>query len=72
MKYTVFGPLSTIKWAMVDWDGNPNTSNIYDNLIKIYGPLQASIISKNIKSGNRIVYTPDHKSNDNGSNLKWE
>lgn len=72
MKYTVFGPLSTIKWALIDWNGKPNMTNIYDNLIKIFGTDQANKISSNIKSSNRIVYTPDHKSNDNGSNLKWE
>ncbi len=56
MKYTKFGPLATIKWALVGWDGCPNTSNIYDNLIKIFGTDQANKISKNIKYGSRIVY----------------
>lgn len=56
MKYTKFGPLSTIKWALVDWDGIPGISNIYDNLIKIYGTDQANKISKNIKSGSRVIY----------------
>lgn len=56
MKYTVFGPLSTVKWALIDWNGNPNMTNIYDNLIKIFGTDQANKISKNIKSGSRVVY----------------
>lgn len=56
MKYTKFGPLSTIKWALIDWNGNPNTTNIYNNLIKIFGIDQANKISKNIKSGSRVMY----------------
>lgn len=56
MKYTVFGSLSTVKWALIDWNGNPNMTNIYDNLIKIFGTDQANKISSNIKSGSRVVY----------------
>ena len=72
MKYTVFGPLSTVKWALIDWNGNPNSTNIYDNLIKIFGTDQANEISRNIKSSNNIVYNLERKSNDIGSNLSWE
>lgn len=36
MKYTVFGPLSTIKWALIDWNGNPNMgSKIHENTKKV-------------------------------------